>query len=626
MWRDFDADLWREELAVLCRHGLNLTRSFLFWPDAAPEPDRIDDDVICRFRAFLDLHTELGMGTVPTFLVGHMSGENWDPSWRAGRDLYADVWMVARQAWFVREVVSRIGGHPAIRGWLISNEMPIYAGPAPTEIVTSWAELMVQAVRAAGGRGPVSIGDGAWGIEVTGQDNGFSVRELAQLTDFVGPHVYPMETDRVRQHLKAGLVCELASVGRRPVVLEEFGVTSDFAADDHAADYYRQVLHLSLLGGARGWIAWNNTDFDDLLEQDPYRHHAFEMHFGLTRSDGRPKPVLEQMRSFAETLESVDLSRCRRWPTRTALVVPAYLECGAPLTLDEAERTYAFRSIEQAHIACREADVPPGFVRERDGIADGYELYLVPSTKALLATGWQRLTALARGGATVYASYGAGEVEFQRGPWWSGMEELFGVRHRLAYGLADVAEAVVQMRFERAWGCFEAGDVLSFSSAGGRNARAHLPIETTEAEVVARDGASRPVLTRHAVGEGAAYLCPYPIEAFAAASVAVNPEDTWQLYRSLAIESGAARDVGVDSPAVLVDGLTRDDGVEFVWFVSESANTQAVAPDLPPEGRLTDLGGDAVEDLVLPPFGVRVLRLIRDDRRAEVPNVTLTGK
>jgi len=29
-----------------------------------------------------------------------MSGENWETGLARGRDLYSDVWMVARQAWF----------------------------------------------------------------------------------------------------------------------------------------------------------------------------------------------------------------------------------------------------------------------------------------------------------------------------------------------------------------------------------------------------------------------------------------------------------------------------------------------------------------------------------------------
>ena len=35
-----------------------------------------------------------------------------------------------------------------------------------------------------------------------------------------------------------------------PVMLEEFGTSSDFVSDPSAAHYYRQVLHNSLLAGA----------------------------------------------------------------------------------------------------------------------------------------------------------------------------------------------------------------------------------------------------------------------------------------------------------------------------------------------------------------------------------------
>ncbi len=86
----------------------------------------------------------------------------------------------------------------------------------------------------------------------------------------------PIGDDQIRQHYVAAWACELAGTFGKPVVLEEFGVSSDFATDDNAAHYYRHVLHNSLLAGATGWIAWNNTDFD-LSGQDPYRHHAFEL-------------------------------------------------------------------------------------------------------------------------------------------------------------------------------------------------------------------------------------------------------------------------------------------------------------------------------------------------------------
>lgn len=292
MWRDYDPKTVREELEVLREHGLTMTRSFFYWPDFHPEPHRIDDTLCERFADFLDAHTEAGMGTVPTFIVGHMSGENWDPVWRGGRDLYEDVWMVGRQAWFASQMTRRFKDHPAVTGWLITNEMPGYGrvyqeNPPSSDVVTAWAQSMCNAVRAAGGTQPVSLGDGAWGIEVTGRDNGFSLRDTAEYVDFVGPHVYRSDTDRPRQHYRAAFECELASVTEQPVVLEEFGLSTDTVSAENAGIYYRQTLHNSLLGGATGWIAWNNTDYDDLWDRSPYDHHPFEMHFGITDSEER---------------------------------------------------------------------------------------------------------------------------------------------------------------------------------------------------------------------------------------------------------------------------------------------------------------------------------------------------
>jgi endo-1,4-beta-mannosidase len=611
MWSRYDPAVVRQELTVLREHGLSMTRSFLYWPDVMPAPHQLDQDQLAAFGDFLDRHAELGLTTIPTFLVGHMSGENWDPSWRQGRDLYSDTWMVAQQAWYIRSVVQRWSDHPAVAGWLISNEMPIYGHEAPTDVVTSWAELMVQAVRAGGGTQAVSIGDGAWGIEVTGRDNGFSVRELGALVDFVGPHVYKMETDVVRQHLKSAFICELAAVGGRPVVLEEFGLSSDFASGENSGHYYRQQLHLSLLGGSTGWIAWNNTDYDPLVEQDPYRHHPFEMHFGITTADGTPKPALLELQKFARALEAIDVTGCERLPAQSALVVSSYLESGYPLA-DEQDRALVFGALEQAHVAGREADLPLGFVRESDGIVEGYKLYLVPSTKQLTGPSWLRLGELAEQGATVYVSYCAGESDFQRGPWWTATEDLFGVRNQLTYGLVDAIEDdVADLTFERDFGSIKAGETLTFRVGGGPNARAYLPVEVTDGQVMARDAHGRPAIVMRRRGSGAMVLSTYPLEHLAASCGRVNPEQTWRLYAALADLAGVEQLVTVDSPRVLVDGLVHQDGRVFIWLVSESDGPLRVRPCLPAGGRLTRLGGgDVVEEVELAPYGVSVLQLM----------------
>ena len=575
MWSRYDPGIVREELRVLHEHGLTMTRSFFYWPDFMPAPDTIDEGACDRYRDFLDAHREVGMGTIPTFIVGHMSGENWDPSWRHGRDLYTDVWMVARQAWYITELTRRFHDHPAVIGWLISNEIPIYGGEGDEEIISAWALLMVGAVRAGGGHQPVSLGDGAWGVETTGHDSGFSSLTYGELVDFIGPHVYRMENDRVRQHLKAAFVCELAQVAGKPVIMEEFGLSSDFVSAQGSASYYRQLLHSTLTAGASGWVAWNNTDFDDLREQRPYSHHPFEMHFGITDAAGAPKPPLEELRIFSEELAGTDLAGLRRAPTATGIIVPSCLTARYPFTTEE-ERALIVDASEQAYVAAKEADLAPGIVHEPEdglagGIESGYDLYLAPSTKQLAAATWPRLAELARGGATVYASYCAGETTAQRGPWWTGLDSLFGVAQELTYGLNDpVEDETVEITFVEPLGPLPEGATLRFRAAGNREARAFLPVRALDgADVVARDSHGRPAIVVKRHGSGRAVLCTYPLEYFAARLGRVNPEDTWRLYDALAELAGVRRPAHVEDPRVLADVLVDDDGGELVVVLSQ---------------------------------------------------------
>ena len=616
MWRSYDPAVVSAELAVLRRHGLTMTRSFFYWPDFMPGPYEIDETMTARFADFLDRHAEQGLTTIPTFIVGHMSGENWDPAWRNGRHLYDNVWMVGRQAWFAAEMVRRFHAHPAVAGWLVSNEMPLYGGEhAPHETVAAWAQIIRDAVRAAGGHQPFSVGDGAWGVEVSGRDNGFRLADMAGLCDFLGPHVYPIGDDQIRQHYAAAWHCELAGTFGKPVVLEEFGVSSDFASAAHAARYYRHVLHHSLLAGATGWIAWNNTDFD-LPGQDPYRHHAFEQRFGLTDAAGAPKPTLDEMRAFGATLRMIEADRCARADTDTALIVPAYLDTRYPFA-DPADGAHIARTLAQAYVSARLADLAPALARESGGLgATGGDarLYLAPSVKQLLAPTAAALERLAANGACVYLSYSAGDTGWHRGPSYGLLDETFGVRHQLDVGLPNTIEdEVAVLRLHRDFGGLAAGSTLSFAVAGNQHSRSFLPVEPARAEVIATDARGRPALLQRRVGpqnQGSLILCTYPVEHMAALTPRVNPDDAVTLYGALAAHAGVRRAVSVDDPRVACDTLVRDDGTVFALLASHGAEPITVKPVLAADSVLSALDDNqVVEGVTLSPFGINVLRI-----------------
>ncbi|WP_199521083.1 glycoside hydrolase 5 family protein [Jiangella anatolica] len=614
MWRDYDDAVVRRELRVLREHGLELTRSFLFWPDFQPAPDVVDDAFCGRYQRFLDTCADEGVRTIPTFLVGHMSGEDWDVAWRHGRDLYTDGFMLGQQAFFIAETVRRFGSSPAIAGWLISNEFTNYAGTAEPDDVRAWAIVCTQAVRAGGSSLPVSLGDGAWTKELYGTDNGFRLRRQLDLVDFAGPHSYPMGNDQARVHWAAALACELSHFGP-PVVLEEFGVPNALSSEANAAHFYRQALHSSLLAGATGWIAWNNTDFD-LTAQDPYRHHPFELGFGLTLPDGTPKAPLRELAAFRSVLDAVDVAGCRRTDTATAIVLPSYLDLHP--RIPDADRRCITPITEHAYLAAKVADLAPAVVREESlDPGERPRLVLVPSNKLLTAPAFDLLEDWARAGSHVYLSWFAGVSGAHRGSWWPDVDGVTGARHTLRYGLREEVDDVVEWRFEAGLGDLAAGTTLAFPFAGTDQARAMLPLAEPSPDagtvVLARDQRGRPALLRRTVGDGAVYVGTYPVEYFGSARPDAHRDDVvHRLYRALAHAAGAAPAVTVDDARVVVDGLTHESGRRYVWLVNLSADEVTAGCRVPAGHRLTSVldRADLTTKVTLPSFGVVVAELV----------------
>lgn len=612
-WSRFDAGRVREELAALAEHGLTVTRSFLFWPDAMPKPDFVAPEVLGHYATFLDLSADVGLPTIPTFLVGHMSGENWDPVWRDGRDLYRDPEMLAAQEHYIESVVHHVGDHPAIVAWLVSNEMPLYAGEADHEAVQAWAERCVGAVRGAGASQPVSLGDGAWGVESTGHDNGYRRRELAVLEDFTGPHAYPAEPTRRRHHMATAFACEAAHVAGRPVVLEEFGVSSALVADAPAADLYRQSLHLSYLAGARGWLAWNNTDFD-LADEDPYRHRAFERHFGVLRSDGTPKPVLHELAAFARLVTDLDLHRCSRVDTDTVVVVPEAADTVLPF-VDEEERTALVAGVAAAVRAARHADLAPALVREADGpIPPGARLVLVPLARQLMGPTWDRLEELASGGATVLVTGFCGVTPVHGGPWIADLDDRFDVVHGLSYGATPRVDGPLVLTFTEPVGHLERGSRLHLGSGDASHACRTIPVEPRGARVLAiADGA--PALLERAVGAGRLLLATAPLEHLAAVDD-IDVDGPAVLLQAVAQHAGVERTAWSPDPGVVVDAVRHPDGRVLVWVV-ESAGRRRTVPLRSPLP-LRDVGGGPPvgDDVTVDPWGVRILEQVAHDGRS----------
>jgi len=173
------------------------------------------------------------------------------------------------------------------------------------------------------------------------------------------------------------------------------------------------------------------------------------------------------MGAFSTTLTAIGAERCGRADTDVALVVPAQMDTAFPFTSPD-DRTSAAKTLAQAYVSARLADLPPALSRE----SEGARLYLLPSVKQLLAPTPSVLERLARAGACVYLSYSAGENAWHRGPSYGRLNELFGVVHQLDLGLGDpIGDEVAELTLISDFGGLTNGTTLRFRVAGSVTVR-----------------------------------------------------------------------------------------------------------------------------------------------------------
>lgn len=586
MWRKWDAERVKQELQQMKGWGLNTCRSFLYWPDFMPTPDAVSEIMLKRFDAFLDMCQETEMYTIPTFIVGHMSGENWDVPWRQNRSIYSDPWLLERQAFYIKTVVRRVDGHPAIIGWLLTNEVPVYADPEPVDAVTHWIATLTATIRAINPNMPISPGDGVWTSDIYGVDAGFCLREQAHLSDFIGPHFYHEEDDPLRHSLTPAFVVKMAQGFGKPVLVEEFGCSNSYASEAHQADYYRTTLNSTFLAGSVGVLGWCYADFE-LYGQRPYAHSVHEFSFGAVRSDGSEKPVVTELSDFANVI--------RRMCPATGLfphpetdpvqiLVPSYYVSNFPFRT--ADKSLTYKTLLQSFIACKQAHLNPTFLREplvpvhdphapiesdaRIAIPQETQLLFCPATHMLTAPAWLAIRDFARQGGSVYVSYQAEMWLLESAQF--GSEHLFGARHQLRFGLVDVPDSEpIELHATTDFGGMTAGDSFTFNRPAYRRELAFCPVEVTTAQVLLADDAGRPALIRNQVGAGWVYFCLYPLEILTALTPnACEDDPTHRIYAAVGQAAGVEPPVPASNPLVEIGRVRFDANRYWLWTINHA--------------------------------------------------------
>ncbi|MFA4839115.1 MAG: cellulase family glycosylhydrolase, partial [Candidatus Neomarinimicrobiota bacterium] len=557
MWTEWNPKELADDADRIKQLGMNCCRFFLYMPAFMDMEDRVNPIMLERLKYFMSLYEEREIFTLPTFIVGHMSGEDWDVPWRKGADFISDSRIIKATELYITTIVKEIKNFSGIFGWLLSNELPNYIGNQPPEAVSRWVERIISVIKKIDPDRPVSIGDGAWCPEIIGQQTGFHLRKLNRFQDFVGLHYYPREMSAWRHSFTTAFRLRLAEEWGKPVIVEEFGTSTTLCSEENQAKYYRSVFRSALINGAQGVLSWCLNDFD-FTEKRPYSHHAYEERFGIVRMDQTNKPAAQEFEKFQEILNEIIPNGFDKIERNVGLLIPSNYYYEYPYQYKPQFLQWydlyleTFSLLKRANLGVRMVIEPVQEV-EKDG-AYSHELELnpdeipvlfAPRLKVMTKKMCVQIEEYVRKGGTFYFS-------FANDSWVLDWHLLAGIEMDCKFGVPDFPEVVqLTVGVKKNWGEFVEGEKFQIPLNNASPEYSYCPILKVGGKVICEDMSGAPFLIENRIGKGKVFFTPYPIEMLSVAST----NDGWKsifrrIYRSIAMDRMPGLEIQIEG-----DGL-----------------------------------------------------------------------
>lgn len=580
MWRDWDEKAVRSDLDILTAHEVKYLRVFINWRDFQPvmpmmqggasvyeycmEGDRplenpygLDEKMMQRFDCFCDICEEYGVRLIVGLVTGWMSGRTFVPSALYGKDLYSDAVSMSFQMKLVKGIVQRFKGKKAIVGWDLGNECNCVIPAKSREEAYTWTGMIANAIRANDASRPVV--SGMHSIKAADSGARWTIADQAEFCDVLTTHPYPLWVEHAYQEFTVSYrtlnhaSCETkyySDLGDKPCLVEEIGTMGPMICDEEkAAQFLRVNLLSNWIHGAEGLMWWCANEQTNLTAQ-PYTRNMCEIELGMIRADRTPRPVLLEMKNFAE--------RRRQW---NISIPKAKEDAVCILTSGQDQWGTAYMS----WCLAQQVSMNLKFCYIDKKIPDA-PVYLLPSvsgTGIMPRELYLELKERVRKGAILYVSNDNGILaEF---------EELTGLR------VADSGkyhhERTVEVN----------GALIPFV----RNQ--FYKMKPIRAEVLAYDNEGDVAISVHTYGKGRVYYVNFPLE-----SMMINESDAFDKNRHLIYQEMfggilSERAVQTDNPNVTVTFHPIDESSMYCALMNYSVHEQETNLKVRAEYQITEI-------------------------------------
>ena len=499
MWRNFDTKVIEKDLKILSEHGVRYMRVFPNWRDFQPVApihfafceiigyckeggntaetgDFIDETMMGRFAEFLKLCEKYNIKLIVGLITGWMSGGMFIPAALYGKNLISDPLALYFEQLFIKGFVTRFKDSDCIYAWDLGNECNCMS-PASRWEAANWTATISNAIKAADPTRPVVSG-----MHSLGTDRNWNFEDHAKYTDILTTHPYPFFGQHTKNDAMLSLRTTMHATAQNklftgvtglPCLAEEVGTLGPMmCSNEKAADFLRINLFSHWANGAPGLMWWCANE-QTALNTYPYTNQMVEQELGMLTADLEPKPVLKEMKVFADLMDKLDIT-----------LASAKTDAVCILTREQDTWGVAYMT----HILARKAGLNFRFAYGENELPES-DAYLLPSVNGIQVMPkdkYETLKKKVREGADLYISLDNGVL--------SEFEALTGVKVVDSYESPSSFTADVD------------GVNIPFTKL--RN----FMVEATKAEVLVRDNTGNPFVTVCEYGKGRVFFVNAPIE------------------------------------------------------------------------------------------------------------------
>lgn len=561
MWRDFDINAVEKDMKILAEHGVTHIRVFPNWRDFQPvmpiytdagsfaeyrlcgekkseNEYYLDEVMLERFSDFLSVCEKYSIKVIVGLITGWMSGRLFVPPALYGINVITDYQAQYFEQLFIRGFIERFKERKSIIAWDLGNECNGMSPVTDRFQAANWSALISGAIRSADSSRPVISGM----HELDVQTN-WRLKDQAMFTDMLTTHPYPYWSRHTRIDKNLSYRTSLhptaqtkyySEIGGKPCMTEETGTMGPMlCSDDKAGDFIRINMFSLWANGATGYMWWCANDQDELMTF-PYTAQMVETELGMIDGKSNPKPVLKEMKKFSEFLKEFKED-----------LPPAKADAVCILSQTQNQWGVGYMT----YLLARQAGLNLKFAYSEYQIPDS-KLYLLPSVNSFRVMPKENYIELKKrvyDGADLYISMDDGVL--------SGFEAFTGLKVVDSYQHPENGEFMLD------------GEKIEFSRTF------NLILESTGAEILAKDNDGNPVVSVNRYGKGRVFFVAYPLENSLVDSHDAFLKNHSSVYKSLFKEYLESYPVRVNNPDAVL--TCHGDEKDFTVVVLNHSDKEA---------------------------------------------------